>query len=218
MFFPLVFLLIMAFCAVGDTCTCFPVHPQAHYCNSDYVLLVKVNNSTIGNQTQATHRMIDVKIKKSFKANEKVNFAIKNGQIWTPMNDGVCGINLKPNAKYLITGKVEGGKAFISTCDYYQEWSNLTPKQRKGFKLLYKLGCECKVAYCPLAKRGHKCNVNANTCSWTTAFDKDGDCQGHYSICMRQITGYCQWNSSRAYKQCVKEKEQKKKERQRLEP
>uniref|UniRef100_T1JKL0 NTR domain-containing protein n=1 Tax=Strigamia maritima TaxID=126957 RepID=T1JKL0_STRMM len=144
MYFALALVFLLSVCKSLDACTCLPAHPQTHYCKSDYVLLVKVKHSKIVPSTYGDAQMIHVKVKKTFKESKKSKLALKRGQMWSAKDDGLCGVDLRPNVKYLVTGRVDAGKAFISSCNYYQEWSKLTTKQKKGFRLLYQQGCECK--------------------------------------------------------------------------
>jgi len=210
----LVCLVILSLCGGGNACSCLPAHPQTHYCNSDFVLLVKVKGKKLVSNDVA----YQVKVKKAFKMNNKTSLAIKNGKVWSAKDDGLCGVVFKPHTKYLITGRVDGGKVWISLCNYYEEWAKLTMKQRKGFRLLYKQGCECKIAPRPSRRWSLAYTVNANTCAWETVYESKGGCQGQHSICMRQANGHCHWNKSRSYRDCVKQNEKRKKERRRMEP
>ncbi|MPC24638.1 hypothetical protein E2C01_017725 [Portunus trituberculatus] len=42
-------------------------------------------------------------------------------------------------------GHVAGSKPWVSLCDFASPIRNLTPKMKKGFKLLYQNGCDCQV-------------------------------------------------------------------------
>lgn len=63
----------------------------------------------------------------------------------TAGSSSLCGVDLRPEETYLITGKVFAGQASINLCNYITPWAHLTVRQKKGFKLLYRHGCSCEV-------------------------------------------------------------------------
>lgn len=201
---------------LSSSCSCLPSHPQTQFCNSDFVLMVKVKEGKLN----VTEQMVGyhVVIKKVFKMTDKASLALKSKVVWSAQDDATCGVKLQDNMKYLITGRTHNNKASISLCSYHQQWNLLTPKQRKGFRLLYKQGCECKVqvSYCRDGTRW--CPRNQNTCLWETWRDPQGGCQSQHAICMQQAHGKCDWNKSKTYRSCLKERREKKQRQRELEP
>lgn len=87
------------------------------------------------------------------------------------------------------------GQAWVSLCNYVEEWNKMTMEQRKGFKKWYSIGCSCAVRNGPVLLQQQKRNsikkgeinnqptLQSKTCSWDTKFEGDLDCQGLHSIC-----------------------------------
>ena len=47
----------------------------------------------------------------------------------------------------IFFGRFVSLQAQISLCSYIHPWRNVTPRQRKGFRMLYKQGCPCRVSF-----------------------------------------------------------------------
>lgn len=47
----------------------------------------------------------------------------------------------------IFLGRIVSLQAQISLCSYIHPWRNVTPRQRKGFRMLYKQGCPCRVSF-----------------------------------------------------------------------
>lgn len=204
--------LVTLLASLSEACSCLPQHPQVHFCKADYVILAKVKSKKLAESEAAyTYK---VKIRKVFKMSEKANLSLKSGQIWTALNDGVCGVPLRINSKYLLAGSINGNKAWISQCAFYESWSALTAKQKKGFRLLYKQGCDCKITPCWSRQ---PCRKNHNTCSWNPS-PHGGNCERHHAVCTRQATGECDWLKSRGLRDCLKTKEEEHQRRLATEP
>jgi hypothetical protein len=86
---------------------------------------------------------------------EKASVLLKSGRLVTAGSSSMCGVDLRPEETYLITGKVVAGQASINLCNYITPWTDLTVRQKKGFRLLYRQGCLCEVRCLP----GHEPNL-----------------------------------------------------------
>ena len=58
---------------------------------------------------------------------------------------GTCLLALQPRTTYVLTGHVEASKPWTNLCHYAQPLRSLAPKMRKGFRMLYRSGCDCPV-------------------------------------------------------------------------
>jgi hypothetical protein len=76
---------------------------------------------------------------------EKASVLLKSGRLVTAGTTSMCGVDLKPEETYLITGRVVAGQASINLCNYIVPWAGITVRQKKGFRLLYRQGCLCEV-------------------------------------------------------------------------
>ena len=84
----------------------------------------------------------------SLQMKEKASLALKAGRLMTAGHSSMCGADLQLEETYLITGRLIGGKARISLCSYIEPWKQLAMRQKKGFRLLYRQGCQCEVISC----------------------------------------------------------------------
>nr|AYC07541.1 metalloproteinase inhibitor [Hemiscorpius lepturus] len=197
--------LITFLAGLTEACSCMLHHPQEHYCAADYVALVKVIQQAKGDEHMTAYH---IKVKKEFKMTEKARHALSQGLIFTPRTGSLCGRSLK-HTRYLITGRVDGKKAFLSLCDLAMEWTDVTHKQKRGFRRLYQQGCHCKVKN-GMFHRYISRQQNKNQCLWDTASFREPhlDCQKLHSFCAPSARhdNRCVWLKGRAYRQCMKER------------
>ncbi|KAG6446463.1 tissue inhibitor of metalloproteinase [Manduca sexta] len=181
--------LVAASCHVADACSCSLDHPQSHYCNSDFVIVGRVQKTYRGRDFYHAYK---VKIRNIFKATPKAALALKSGRLLTPSQDSLCGVSLQPRETYVITGHVSRLEAHIHLCDYIAKWREVTPRQRKGFRLLYKQGCTCKVH---MTRRRTK---SPNTC--VTNYD---ECYERHGVCLHDRERRCRWTRAPALTRCL---------------
>ncbi|CAG5040235.1 unnamed protein product [Parnassius apollo] len=181
--------LVAATWRAADSCTCAPEHPQTHFCKSDFVIVGRVQKLFRGNDTYDAYK---VKIRNVYKATPKAAVALKSGRILTPPQESLCGVSLQPRETYVITGQVMHLQAHIHLCGYINKWRDVTPRQRKGFRLLYKQGCTCKVH---VTRRRTK---SPNTC--VTNYD---DCFERHGICLHDRERRCRWTRAPALTRCM---------------
>ncbi|CAN8006567.1 unnamed protein product [Ixodes pacificus] len=177
-------------------CSCMRFHPQEHYCTADFVALVGVTNSKgSGVPNPLAPRSHGIELLRLFRGGPKAMWALAEGLLWTPGNDGLCGVSLHENVRYLVTGSLHGAKPWVSACGFVRPWNSLTRKQRKGFQRLYQQGCRCSVRLQP----------GPNTqCEWETAFRGVEDCQEQYAMCVPQANNGCTWLGGTPYRNCLK--------------
>ncbi|KAJ2947029.1 hypothetical protein O0L34_g16374 [Tuta absoluta] len=175
----LVLTLVAASWRTSEACSCQPQHPQTHFCTTDFVIVGRVQKMFRGNDFYDAYK---VKIRNIFKATPKAAVALKSGRILTPSQDSLCGVNLRPRETYVITGSVLHLQAHMGLCGYVNKWREVTPRQRKGFRMLYKQGCTCKVH---MTRRRTK---SPNTC--VTNYD---ECYERHGICLHDHQQRCRW-------------------------
>ncbi|RWS29362.1 Tissue inhibitor of metalloprotease-like protein [Leptotrombidium deliense] len=138
-----------------------------------------------------------IKVKKEFKMTVKAREALSKGLIWTSNDESTCGRKFEANTRYLITGRIIGEKPWVSVCNYVEQWTSLTYKQRKGFRRLYSLGCRCKVREPPSQSyysyrhmqsnnetaSQHRLAARPGYCHWETRWANKYDCQALHSMC-----------------------------------
>ncbi|XP_061938663.1 metalloproteinase inhibitor 2 isoform X1 [Apis cerana] len=191
-------------------CSCMNSHPQTLFCNSDFVILVRVKKMTNVNEFETAY---NVKVNKFFKANKTTYPALRKNILWTASSDSMCGAQLKVGETYVVSGRViYGDKAHISSCGIAMPWRFVTSRQRKGFRHLYHSSCMCKVRYTPWWIKGITLeNTDGTECLWETRPGPE-ECQKDFGICMYRESG-CYWTPSVPYKNCIKkyqlEREQK---------
>lgn len=78
------------------------------------------------------------------QGSEKVELMLQKGLMYTPQ--GTCEAPLHNRTSYVITGNVVANKPTITLCNFASPMRSLTPKMKKGFRLLYQSGCDCPVS------------------------------------------------------------------------
>ena len=79
-------------------------------------------------------------------SNDSYNEYLYGGHLYTPSVDSLCGIQLEIGETYVVAGRVYEGKPRLNLCNLAMRWSEVTKRQRKGFKGLYAKGCICDVS------------------------------------------------------------------------
>ncbi|ROT72456.1 Metalloproteinase inhibitor 3 [Penaeus vannamei] len=128
-----------------------------------------------------------VRIKRLLKASEKVQLILQKGLIYTI--PGTCESELESRTSYVITGNVEASKPWTNICHFVKPWKSLSPKMKKGFRLLYQSGCDCPIMSCHFWQ---SCPKASFFCAWETSTEMD-DCQGRHAVCLRGPDGTCGW-------------------------
>ncbi|CAF4779580.1 unnamed protein product [Pieris macdunnoughi] len=181
--------LVAASWRTSDACSCSLEHPQTHFCNSDFVIVGRVQRLFRGKDFYDAYK---VKIRSVFKATPKAALALKSGRILTPSQDSLCGVSLQPRETYVITGRVMHLQAHVQLCSYINKWREVTPRQRKGFRVLYRQGCTCKVH---INRRSTK---SPNTC--VAGYD---ECYERHGICLHDRDRRCRWTRAPALTRCL---------------
>ncbi|CAL4061645.1 unnamed protein product, partial [Meganyctiphanes norvegica] len=159
------------------------------------MVMVRVRRQT---QTPDGLTAYKVRVKRFLKASDKVQLILTKGLIYTI--PGTCAVSLQPRSTYVITGNVEAGKPWTNLCHFTKPWATLSPKMKKGFRLLYQSGCDCPIMSCHYWER---CPQASFMCSWETSNEID-DCQGRHAVCLRSANGTCGWLGGRLYRACMK--------------
>lgn len=105
------------------------------------------------------------RIRKEFKMSEKAKVALKSGRLLTPEGSSVCESELTLGKLYVLSGRIIHLQARINLCGMAYRWENLSKRQRKGLRMMYRQGCTCKISRC----YGHQCMKNKNSCVWPVA-------------------------------------------------
>ncbi|XP_066154092.1 metalloproteinase inhibitor 3 [Euwallacea fornicatus] len=173
-------------------CSCMQAHPQEHYCNSDFVILARIKKEQIMESTAS--KVYKVRIRKEFKISEKGLAALKSGKLHSAMSSAVCGVDLKVGKLYVISGTINSLRAQVNICNMIKEWNELSKRQRKGLRMLYKRGCECKIKNCTFGW----CSKSRpkDSCIWKS------ECETRDGICLRQAHGSCMWNKNKQLTSC----------------
>ncbi|EFN82588.1 metalloproteinase inhibitor 3 isoform X2 [Harpegnathos saltator] len=181
-------------------CSCAPSHPQTQFCNSDFVAVVKVKNVLAMSMYEIAY---EVKINRVFKSYPKADAVLMQNLLWTSSSDSMCGVTLKVGETYVLGGRINNGKASVSSCGLMIRWADTTNKQRKGLRHLYQQGCVCDIMYTQWRRKGIVLESSGGKrCLWESTPGPQ-DCQEKYGVCMVTIRG-CSWVPSVPYKNCIK--------------
>ncbi|OXU20084.1 hypothetical protein TSAR_005955 [Trichomalopsis sarcophagae] len=185
----------------AEGCSCMYTHPQTHFCSSDFVIVIKVKERIPMGQDTA----YKVKINRKFKlSNESFNDYLYDGLLYAPSMDSMCSVHLQVGETYVVAGRIYEGRPRLSLCNLTMRWSEVSKRQRKGFKGLYAKGCVCDVSYTSFARKGEALHrANGTLCPWE-GNPGPMDCQEKHGICVSN-QGRCFWMPSRPYDLCIKE-------------
>lgn len=188
----------------AEGCSCFYTHPQTHFCSSDFVIVIKVKERIPLDHETA----YKVKINRNFKlSNDSYSNYLYDGHLYTASIDSVCGVHLEVGETYVVSGRIYEDKPKLSLCNLVMRWSDVTKRQRKGFKGLYAKGCMCDVSYTTFERKGEALHrANGKLCPWE-GNPGPMDCQEKHGICVSN-QGRCFWMPSRPYDQCIREHHQ----------
>ncbi|XP_051905558.1 metalloproteinase inhibitor 2-like [Hippocampus zosterae] len=171
----------------AQACSCFPMHPQQLYCQTDVtVIKAKVVGVTPGGQRSLTK--YDIKLMKTFKGAEKLFTAVHTGP-----NSAACGVTLTKGVEYLLTGRLQSdGSLHIHLCDIHQPWKDLSI-MRKHLLYHYGEGCDCTIKSCISFPC---CMTSLTECLWTDFLpgklgNRD---QAQNYACVKKSDGCCAWD------------------------
>ncbi|KAG7212322.1 hypothetical protein KM043_012646 [Ampulex compressa] len=188
-------------------CSCAQQHPQTHFCNSDFVAVVKVKKAIPVSEYQVAYK---VKVNKAFKDDP----VLHHNLLWTASSDAMCGVYLNVKDTYVVSGRNHSGRAMISLCGLTTKWADVTSSQRKGFRRFYQHGCVCEILYTHWWRKGAVLeSAGGKSCLWESTPGPQ-DCQEKYGVCMPRPSG-CSWVPSVPYKNCIMDY-QRQREQQRL--
>ncbi|XP_077360356.1 metalloproteinase inhibitor 2-like [Festucalex cinctus] len=185
---PLLLLCLWVVMEEGaQACTCFPIHPQQLYCQTDVVIRAKVMGVIPGAQGKGRPTKYDIKHLTTFKGIKKHFVAISTGP-----NSAACGVTLTKGTEYLLMGKLQSdGTLHVSQCDFHEPWNSLSPTQKK-LLALYAEGCSCTIKSCFSLPC---CMTGPTECLWTDFLPGKMGSRDHAQnfACIKSGNGCCAW-------------------------
>ncbi|XP_049601594.1 metalloproteinase inhibitor 2-like [Syngnathus scovelli] len=172
----------------AQACSCFPIHPQQLYCQSNVVVIkVKVIGVSPSEQGGVQPKKYAIKHMKTFKGAERHFVSLLTGP-----NSAACGASLTKGVEYVLMARLHSdGSLHISLCDFYHPWDSLSPAQKN---LLYRYGegCDCEIKPCYSYPC---CNTKPTECLWTDFLP--GKMSSHEQArnyaCLKTSDGCCDW-------------------------
>ncbi|XP_077389776.1 metalloproteinase inhibitor 2-like [Festucalex cinctus] len=184
---PLVLLCLWGLQEEGaQACSCFPIHPQQLYCQTDIVVIrAKVLGVMPGAQGKGRPTKYDIQHLMTFKGVKKLFAAVYTGP-----NSAACGVTLTTGTEYLLMGKLQSdGTLHVSLCDFHEPWDALSTT--KNLLSSYAEGCGCMIKSC----FSFPCCMNGPTeCLWTDFLPgKNSHDQAQNFACIKSSNGCCAW-------------------------
>lgn len=125
-------------------------------------------------------------------------------KIRTAPFDSLCGVTgLTLRKRYVVSGSVQQGELNFGICNYIQQYSEVTRRQKQGLKYHWKKGCsECDVMPC----FGMSCLPGAIPDACTLdVMERDFSCKVDYARCSRDDRGECSWYGKKDFRACQRE-------------
>ncbi|XP_071961131.1 tissue inhibitor of metalloproteinase-like [Antedon mediterranea] len=227
-------------------CQCgMPKHPQTSFCESDYVIKVKIIEKTkfkdpdyveptddalypsfdniwggMDEYVPEAHKIKYIAyVEKVYKGEQYATRKTKI-EIETSASSGICGITyLKEGERYLIGGVLDDDtKEFtIALCNtWIEKFEDVTKSQRQGIKRFYKKYCtQCAIETGDIFFPPGVPAKMKRICGYPPFNRPENDCEKNFSACVRQVDGSCGWMKNKNYKQCVKARKDQKKKQRR---
>ncbi|XP_043656808.1 tissue inhibitor of metalloproteinase [Drosophila teissieri] len=184
----------------ADACSCMRSHPQTHFAQADYVVLLRViRQSDTIELGKTTYK---VQIKRTYKATPEARQMLRDGRLSTPKDDAMCGVHLRLGRVYIVAGRIPT----LNICSYYKEYTKMTKTERHGFMGGYAKATNCTLIPC----QGERCLTGRNyadACKWSYA----NKCQTDYSLCTPHqkrtdhgVISQCRWRETHLYKKCLR--------------
>ncbi|XP_077389733.1 metalloproteinase inhibitor 2-like isoform X1 [Festucalex cinctus] len=206
---PLVLLCLWGLQEEGaQACSCFPIHPQQLYCQTDIVVIrAKVLGVMPGAQGKGRptkydiqHLMVRILVDKNKLVHVRhQSFAFQTfkgvkklfAAIYTGPNSAACGVTLTTGTEYLLMGKLQSdGTLHVSLCDFHEPWDALSTT--KNLLSSYAEGCGCTIKSC----FSFPCCMNGLTeCLWTDFLPgkMNSHDQAQNFACIKSSNGCCDW-------------------------
>ncbi|XP_020810962.1 tissue inhibitor of metalloproteases [Drosophila serrata] len=181
-----------------DACSCYPAHPQTHFCQADYVVQLRVlRKSDTIEPGKSTYK---VQLKRTYKATPEARRMLRDGRLATPLADSMCGMKLDIGKVYIIAGKMPA----LNVCHYVKEYIKMTKTERHGFSGGYAKSCSCTVTPC-FRDACLKGPNYVDECRWSPR----AKCETDFSACMPHkintkhgIVSRCHWRRTQLYRKC----------------
>ncbi|KAI8490737.1 Metalloproteinase inhibitor 3 [Branchiostoma belcheri] len=141
-----------------------------------------------------------ISISKNFKG--QLGKDVDPSNVYTMAETSLCGIDkeLKAGQLYLLAGYIYKNKMHVGLCSWVSPWEEVTEKQRRGLKYMYRDNCECAIQPC---LRGKTCTPwDDKTCLWDDMHTTD--CTRRLSACVKNsATDSCSWFVHQAMRDCT---------------
>ncbi|CAH1773238.1 unnamed protein product [Owenia fusiformis] len=226
--FAAVRLNIMVQCL--DKCDCPIKHPQQHFCEADFVILAVCDRKKTM-FLSATEKRITYSIKTETIFKGKDMLTTTQPEELTTISNSTAGcetaVILETGQKYVITGRVDGDKAVLSTCSWSQMWRHTSRRQKRKLDWnTYGENCACVDSIQPVTiapylaevtsfiyKNGNHrtCSNTTATCPWILTNDSNvtigntlQNCYAKHSVC-RPRRGVCRWSVNVGWAECMQE-------------
>jgi len=119
-----------------DACTCIRRDLEDHYCDSEFVAVLKIGTV---HKVSEFQNYYDFTVEQFLRATDKGRKALTTNRIFTNPNIGACGTSLQEGKEYVIAGYTDtDGNAHVGLCTYHAIWSDVTDDVRTGFLGGYK--------------------------------------------------------------------------------
>ncbi|XP_078587323.1 metalloproteinase inhibitor 2-like [Branchiostoma floridae x Branchiostoma japonicum] len=140
-----------------------------------------------------------ISINKNFKG--QLGKDVDPSSVYTMAETSLCGIDmeLKSGQLYLLAGYIYKNKMHVGLCNWVSPWEEVTEKQRRGLKYMYRDNCECAIQPC---FPGKTCKPwDEQTCLWDDMYTTD--CSSRLSACVKSSDNTCSWFVHKAMRDCT---------------
>lgn len=129
--FTIVFLALVLSSAGTEACKCREIVERDNICSSDFVGIVRSNDS--GTITEERRKTYAIQVSEVWRIASGKNVPVT---LETSESSASCGVDLTARSEYLLTGTIKsGGSLFISSCgSIVREVSSLDNEKKNELK------------------------------------------------------------------------------------
>ncbi|XP_033646517.1 metalloproteinase inhibitor 3-like [Asterias rubens] len=202
--------ILLCHLQIASSCSCLPQHTQHHFCNSHFVIKVRIKSVKMvvkkgfsTNDLQqlplpvltSAERSYKVWVREVYKGHQFIAEG-SHPELYTSFYESMCGVaNLEVGKTYVIMGKISAAKLKFTNCNWREPWEKISKNQRRGLRYWYEKNCDsCKIdacgAFSPCSQQEKERAASGESCLWDPM---SGQCQNLHSSCVKHDGGACRW-------------------------
>ena len=123
----------------SESCKCAVLQPKDQYCDSSFTARVHVSGQQ--DAEEQNKKVYLVHVEHIYRGDDAARTALNDGKLYTMRHSASCGVDLKTDQSYIVTGQLSNGKTSINNCGYHKLTSDVSDDVKRGFEGEYNSQC-----------------------------------------------------------------------------